>query len=391
MPQPPVVDFEAHNAEVREVWAAYHAARPLRVPFTLGLNVRYTMRRPEANPSGIGWREYFADAPTMARRQCEHQHWIRHWLNHDHEMGLPAQWSLSVDWQNCYEALYLGCQLEFRGTEVPDTQPLLADEDAKYQLFDRGLPDPFAAPAAARAWALWGALGELADAGWEFAGRPVARPWPMGLGTDGPLTVACNLRGASEFCTDLLADPDYAQQLLTYITSATIERIQAYRARLDQPVRSAGWGLADDSVALLSAEQYRAHILPHHHRLVEALREPGGPLHVHLCGDAVRHFPTFITELGAVSFDTGYPIDHAAVRAQLGPEIELLGGPSVPFLATHGPAEVEAECARILTSGVTAGGRFVLREGNNLPAECPPENVWAMARAVRRWGRYDPA
>ncbi|MBI5834235.1 MAG: hypothetical protein HZB16_18220, partial [Armatimonadetes bacterium] len=59
---PPVTDFEAHNAEVREVWDAYRARRPIRVPLVLGINVRYTMRRPEANPTGIGFPAYFGDA-----------------------------------------------------------------------------------------------------------------------------------------------------------------------------------------------------------------------------------------------------------------------------------------------------------------------------------------
>jgi len=385
---PPVADFEAHNAEVREVWAAYRARRPVRVPLILGLNVRYTMRRADANPSGIGFAAYFADARLQAQRQCEHQHWIRHYLNHDHEMGLPEAWGVGVDFQNVYEAAWLGCELVYRGDEVPDTLPLLADDDRKRLLFDRGLPGPFSGPLMAQGWDHYGVIGQMIDEGWEFAGRPLKHVGMTGLGTDGPVTVACNVRGATGFLTDLLADPDYAQELLTYVTSSIISRITAYRKYLGQPLQTPGWGFADDSVALLSAEQYQQFVEPHHRRLIDTFSDGTGRNSVHLCGDATHLFRHLRDSLNIWSFDTGYPVDHGRLRAELGPEVEIAGGPSVPFLVSHGPAAVEAECRRILGSGIMEGGRFMLREGNNLPPECPPENVWAMARAVREHGRY---
>ncbi len=385
---PPVTDYDAHNAEVREVWVAYHARQPIRVPLTLGINVRYTMRRPDANPSGIGFRDYFGDARLQVQRQCEHSHWIRHWLNHDHEMGLPEAWGVGVDFQNVYEAAWLGCELEFGGDEVPDTKPLLANDDRKRLLFDRGLPDPFGGPLMSLGWDHYAAMRELADSGWEYSGRPLKHVGMTGMGTDGPVTVACNVRGATEFLTDLLADPDYAQELLTYLTDSIIARITAYRQHLGQPLRTPGWGFADDSIALLSREQYQQFVEPHHRRLIETFSDGSGRNSVHLCGDATHLFAHLRDALNIYAFDTGFPVDHGRLRAELGPEVELYGGPSVPFLVTHGPDEVEAECRRILESGIMSGGRFVLREGNNLPPECPPENVWAMARAVRQYGRY---
>jgi len=33
------MDFHAHNREVKEVWDAFHAGKPIRVPVVLGLNV----------------------------------------------------------------------------------------------------------------------------------------------------------------------------------------------------------------------------------------------------------------------------------------------------------------------------------------------------------------
>ena len=59
-------------------------------------------------------------------------------------------------------------------------------------------------------------------------------------------------------------------------------------------------------------------------------------------------------------------------------------------LLLGGTAEDVFERTRqILTSGVMAGGRFVLREGNNLPPGCPEENLAAMYRCCLEHGNYE--
>mgnify|MGYP005871400093 FL=1 len=52
------------------------------------------------------------------------------------------------------------------------------------------------------------------------------------------------------------------------------------------------------------------------------------------------------------------------------------------------PRAVRAEARRILQSGVMDGGKFVLREGNNLAPFTPVANVAAMYAACKEFGRY---
>jgi len=147
------------------------------------------------------------------------------------------------------------------------------------------------------------------------------------------------------------------------------------------------FGLADDSIALLSVARYREHILPYHRRLVAEFSD-GGPTSIHLCGDATRHFPLIRDELNVRSFDTGFPVDFGALRAALGPEVQILGGPSIMELKA-GPADaVRRRVAEICSSGVMEGGRFVLREGNNLAPRTPVEHVEAMYEAALLHGGY---
>jgi uroporphyrinogen-III decarboxylase len=132
---------------------------------------------------------------------------------------------------------------------------------------------------------------------------------------------------------------------------------------------------------------YRERILPYHRRHYAELYGKG-PHSIHLCGDATRHFKTIRDELNVRSFDTGYPVDFGRLRKELGPDVEIYGGPSVPFLRAATPTAAHEETRRILTSGVMEGGRFVLREGNNLAPGIRLENLWAMWDTVHEFGTY---
>jgi len=354
----------------------------------IGNTPRYTAFGHPANPCAITFEQYFTDPEAMLTRQLEHQNWVRHHLPQDAEMGLPEEgWEVHVDFQNSYEAGWFGCRIVYLDGEAPDTVPLLQEDAGKHLVFEKGIPDPFTGGLMQRNWDFYGYFERQREAGFTYEGRPIAHVTPAGLDTDGPLTVACNLRGAGEFYTDLAADPDYACTLLEYVTEATIVRIDAYRQRLGLPPRTEGYGFADDAIQSISAQMYRALVLPRHRRLIDAFSS-GGQHAIHLCGDATRHFAMLRDELDIYSFDTGFPIDFGQVRQQVGARVEIKGGPSVMFLLTATPGQVRDEVRRILDSGITEGGRFILREGNDLSPGISLDNLWAMYDAAREFGQY---
>ncbi|PKO23838.1 MAG: hypothetical protein CVU38_01830 [Chloroflexi bacterium HGW-Chloroflexi-1] len=384
----PVGDFEKHNEEVQRVWEAYHKRQPIRVPMIIGTNVRYTMWRKDVNARGITFQQCFTDPQLMLERELEHQFFERHYIPQDAEMGLPKDgWSVEVGFQNVYEAAWLGCEVRFYPNQVPDVAPLLKDESRKRMLFDAGIPDPFTGGLMKRNWEFYAHMQRMPESGYTFHGKPIASVMPCGLGTDGPVSVACNVRGATEFMTDLAVDTDYALELLDFITTAIIERIRAYRKRLGMASKPQEWGFADDSIQLISNEMYRELVFPFHKRLVDEL-SGGGPISMHLCGNVSHHLKYLHEKLNVRSFDTGFPIDLGMMRRILGNDVELIGGPTVTFLGRATSEQVRAEVRRILQSGVMDGGRFTLREANNLPPDVPLENVWAMYDAVREYGCY---
>ncbi len=376
------LDFPRHNADQRALWDAFNAGQPTRVPIILGTNSRYFMFNRAINPEGLTFRAYSEDPDTMFDALLRFQRWSRFNLLQDAELGLPERWTIGPDFQNYYEAAWFGCAVHYFDDQVPDTQPDFAD--APERLMEQGIPDPFAN------------LGRRAREYYEhfqaraqretYLDRPITITAPMG-GTDGPLTVACNLFGPAFVCETMAGDPEQLQRLLTFITDATIQRMIAWRKLGGVPVPQDGFFFADDSVVLISTEMYREHILPHHRRLCAALAT-AKPRGIHLCGDATRHFRTIRDELNVQTFDTGFPVDFGWLRRELGPTARIFGGPHVEFLRTAVPDAIREEVRRILSSGILDGpGLFVLREGNNLAPHTPLENTEALYHAGREFGR----
>jgi uroporphyrinogen-III decarboxylase len=171
------------------------------------------------------------------------------------------------------------------------------------------------------------------------------------------------------------------------ITTATIERIKAWRGYLGLDLKPQSLAFADDAIQHISVRSYREKVLPYHRKLFAALAQ-GGPHSIHLCGHVQRHFPTLVKELNIKSFDTGFPINFATLREEVGEDVEIKGGVPVANLLADTPEEVYTRSVSILQSGIMRGGKFILKEANNVPPMTPLENLAAMYRAVKQVGAY---
>jgi len=381
------IDFVRHNEEVKQVWEAYYSGKPVRVPVTLGVNPRIFLLNPELNTAGLTFEQYSEDPDIMAQVQMISQHYIRHNLLQDAEMGPPKDgWVINVDLQNCYEAAWFGAPVEYREGQVPDTSPILTD-DNKQMLFDKGIPDAFTGGVMAKGWRFYEHIKSNISR-YSYTNLPAMSVGPpSGLGTDGPMTVACSLRGATEFCMDFYTDPDYVHELLRFITEATIYRIREFRNALGYEIKPQCWWFADDSIELLSVDMYWEFVLPYHQMLINELAGEG-PHGIHLCGNVERLMPVLKQELNITSWDAGFPMDYGAARKALGPDMQIQTGPRVSLLLNGTPDEIENECRKILDSGIINGGKFIMREANNLSPRTPVENIAAMYEATRKYGRY---
>lgn len=368
------------------VWQAYRQRKPTRVPMTLSTNPRVVLLNKDWNPDGVTFEQFMTDPVAHVEFSLRHQLFRRRVIGRvsDGPYELPEVWPVDLTVFNVYEAAFFGAPLEYyAGDQVPDTEPYLTD-DNREAVFDIDIGRPLANPFIARCLAFWDEMAKACD-GMTFEGRPVKlQPWSI-RGTDGPVTVGMNLRGA-DFMMDLVTDPDYSDRLMQRIVDAVFTRRRAFADYWGDRIGPAGAFMADDSVVMLGNDTYIERVLPFHRQFYE--RAGDGERGMHLCGDATRLFPTIHRELNVTDFDTGFPVDFAWLRDQLGSDVNIAGGPEVATLMQDSPDRVYQRTAEILNSGIKRGGRFVLREGNNLPPNVPEANLEAMYRACLDHGQY---
>lgn len=378
------MDFARHNEEVQKVWESYTAGKPVRVPVLITSGPRIWILDPALNREGLQWKDYLNNPEIFYQVTLKHKYYVAHTIPQDEEMGIPSEsWKVMLEFGNVYEESWLGCEIIYPEGQIATTRPRYVGE-AKYEILERGIPGPFE-----------GFMGHILEfyeycldrAKHEpFYGKPVQISPPVPLGSDGPLTVANGIRGPQIF-EDMLVDEDYYHQLMDLITTAIITRIRAWRARLGlDPRPSRGW-FADDAIQFLSTRLYQEKVLPYHRRYYEELFG-AGPHFIHICGNVQRHLPILVKELNVKSFDTGFPINFNTLRDEVGEDVEIQGGVPVSNLLNDTPADIVRRTREILSSGIMRGGKFILKEANDLPPCVPVANLQAMYETAREYGRY---
>lgn len=391
------IDYDAHNEHVRQLNAACAERKQGRVPVRVFGSIRGLISNPAINETGWTFRDFFENPDAQIDCQLAWQYHCRHHIPCDNEMGLPEAWSLSVDFQNSYAQAWFGCPFRYFGpTDVPDTEEILNHDPS--QLTEWYDPDPVMGRGdfMKRAMDFREHMVRRCQGGLEFHGRPVRPPATLpGAGSDGALTVAMKLRGITETLTDMIANPDYYHALMDYVVRNQIRRMKAVREwgwdrdpnYSGDRSHKGGFWYADDAIAMLSCDQYRQHVLPYHRQIYDQFSDGSGG-GMHLCGDATHHFKFLVDEFNVNSFDTGFPVDHGALRAELGPDVGIGGGPTVMLLQGGTADAVTAETRRICESGVMAGRNFTMIAANNLAPCTPVENLVAMYEATKKYGQY---
>ncbi len=373
--------FSEHNAEVEKVWRTRY-----RIPMVISANARMVLLNKNFNEN-ISFKDYYSSPLTMLYMQCKFKEYLRHYVYADHEMGMPVNgWDVNVDFQNDTECGWLGAEVKFSDNNVPFTIPFLND-DNKNMFFEKGIPDTFGG--------LMGKIREYYDffcdqkqKGYTYKNLPLNAIGMPGLGTDGPMTLACMLRGTENFCIDLYEDTGYALKLLDFLTEASIKRIKSLRKFFGAPEITHSMGFADDSISLLSCDDYRDLILPYHKKLLNSLSDNTEKNSIHLCGDASRHFKLIKDELNVNSYDTGFPINFTSVINELGPDVTISGGVHVNLLHGGTKEDVINKTKEILNEVKYKTKNFIIKEANNLSPNTPHENIKAMYDTVLSEGIF---
>jgi len=372
-----------HNQEAKEVWNAFYQGNPIRPPMAIGTNTQFFIFNHLLNPGGkVSFYDYLMNTETMMEFNLKSILWRIENIAQfcDDPIELPDQFNIKVDFQNLEEASYFGAPIEFLENQVPDTRPILAG-DRKNALFDLPYPDPLTAGFYGKARLHYESMQDYIQKKPTFLDRPIVIQ-PYGYWTGGFLTLAIALRGF-EFLTDLIEDEEYAQSLLNYLYEGIVAKVETYHKIFNLPFPGPEVFFTDDAIQLISLKMLKKYLLPIYLKYKSKITT-AKHIKIHLCGDASRHFKMLHDELGVNEFETGFPIDFSNLRKILGPDVTIHGGPNVMILRDGSAQEVQLETRRILRSGILEGGRFVLREGNNLAPFTPFDNLKVMYEEVKR-------
>ncbi|AEE97896.1 hypothetical protein Mahau_2768 [Mahella australiensis 50-1 BON] len=382
------MDFRRHNEQAKKVWDAFGKGIPFKVPVFIYTDARNWIFENELNKEGITLWDYVKDPEVMLDVQLKAQEWRRLNIISDSPMGYPEGddgWSVSVDFENYTELAWLGGAVE-HGVE-PHVPPFVSDVN-KNEIFEKGIPSAFDGFGATVREFYEHFIDKSKDYLYKGCNiKDVSMPYNF-CGTDGIFTLACGMRGMTNFLNDILDDPDYAENLLDYITEAVIRRIKEIRLYLGEDIRSRHFGYADDAIVLLSPVLFEQLVLPRIKRIYDELTVEDGSRSIHLCGDAQRFFPILQSECNVKMFDTGYPIDFERLYDELSNDTEIWGGPSVVLLKNGTPCAIKDEVRRILGYVMPRTKKFVLRDGNAIIPGTPIENINAVYEACEEYGYY---
>ena len=312
--------FRAHNEAVARLWRDYAHGSNQRVPVTLAFDEQFLLPL-----FGCTFRHYYQNVAAQIRVQLDSQHWIRTKVRHDAEMGLPDVWRVSpAGWMT--ENEFLGATVLVQENDYAWGQPIPATKSELLEWL-RGM-DPLARVQECTLWQQYVDMTECTR-NMQYHGRPVETAMPV-TSSHGVFTKAAEIRGLDRLCADIHDDPAFAKELLAIVTDLLIARIENWHtlAGVDRAFPSAdSWGLADDSLAMISTRQYEEFVLPCHEKFYS--RMTSGTRTIHLCGHAQHLFPTLHARLGVTVFNGP------------GPQIDLLR----MIDEINAPIEIEAEVA----------------------------------------------
>lgn len=204
------------------------------------------------------------------------------------------------------------------------------------------------------------------------------------------------LRGMEQFLIDLLAHPDFADDLMDRITEILIEANCQMLDKIGPYVQviSVCDDIATQQGPLISPELYRKRIKPRQKRLIEAIKSKTDAFILyHGCGATWEFLPDLI-DIGVDIFN---PVqvnakgmdDTVELKRQFGKDLTFWGGAcdTQRVLPFGTPDEVRQETLSRLDD-LMPGGGFVVAPIHNIQDNTPPENIMAMYEAIHENGIY---
>ena len=342
---------------VERVGAAIGLREPDRVPVDLHNFL------PAVRASGLPMSQVFRDGELLAEAM------LGAWREFGHDMIL-------LENGTACSAEACGVEVRYRDDTAPVAGKPILDSLAK--VADLEVPDPY----------VTFPMSEILKATRILAREIGDKAWICARADQGPMDLAAQLRGITEFMMDLAVgeQADLIHALLDY--SRRVATRYAY-ALIECGGRSTSIGEPMAGPAMISPRHYRRYPWAYEQRMVHELKEHGIILHLHICGNTERITDDFIAT-GAQVLEVDHKTDAAGLKEAARGKTCLLGNVDTNLLALGTPEEVDAAC-RELIERCKPGGGFILGPGCAMAPSTPAENIHALVESAKKYGSYRPA
>lgn len=301
---------------------------------------------------------FYRDGEAMAEGQ------IKAWKRFGHDVLLVENGTAAL-------AEACGVQVEYQEDSAPvASQPAIKSLDEIDKLT---VPDPYKDPL----------LSELLKSTRIVVEEIGDKAFVIGRADQGPFSLACEIRGMSEFLLDLAMgeELDKIHQLLEFCLKVC-ERYAL--AQIEQGAHATSIGDSPSGPDMISPTYYREFAYPYVKRLAENLKEKEIILAYHICGNATLIIQDMI-RTGAAIIEIDQKSDQKMIKESAKGRATLLGPVDPSEVMAHGsPDLVEEKCLEALEN-LSPGGGFILGPGCALPPTTPDENIDAMIETAKRF------
>ena len=280
-----------------------------------------------------------------------------------------------IDFDDASIAEAIGAKVIFRDEEpavVNEEEPLLKN---LRDIYDLEVPDPLQSYR----------LCEWLEATRTLIDSIGDHVFIMGRADQGPFSIACLLRGTTQFMMDLLLEEEQViDDAIAFCRKASLAFAKAQKDA-GAHVTSIGDALAGPN--LISPDTYRRFAFEPERKLISEVQEYGIPLALHICGNT-NEIIEDMGKTGAKIIEIDWQLDLKNAREVLPESTVLMGNinPSTPLVfGTPDDVDLAVKNAIAATQG---RGHFV-SSGCALGRNTPPENLQAMIRAARKYGSYE--
>ena len=304
------------------------------------------------------YADFFRDGEAMAEGQ------IKAWERYGHDILLIENGTAAL-------AEACGVQVEYQEDTAPVAKtPAISSLDEVDSL---EIPDPYKDPL----------LSELLKTTRIVVEEIGDRAYVIGRADQGPFSLACEIRGMSEFLLDLAKGDklDKVHQLLDFCRQVS-ERYAL--AQIEQGAHATSIGDSPSGPDVISPKYYREFAYPYVKTLVSNLKVKNITLAYHICGNS-SPIITDMVSTGATIIEIDQKADQKTAKAAAAGKATLLGPVDPSEVMANGTPELVMEKCNEALENLAPGGGFILGPGCALPPNTPDENIDTMIEAAKKF------